>query len=114
MGRHRNPKLKDSDVLELWNEGCMNIEIAEILGVNSAAITKRLKVLGLTRNPTAQRTAARYAVYDRKTTQFRVEGTVKEIAAALNLKESTVWNYLHRFRHGVVCPWEFYKVENGT
>lgn len=111
MGRHRNPKLKDSDVLELWNEGCMNIEIAEILGATHASITKRLKILGLTRNPTAQRTATRYAVYDRKTTQFRAEGTVKEIAAALNRKESTVRAHLHRFRHGLSTPWEFHLVE---
>lgn len=89
----------------------MNIEIAEILGVNHAAITKRLKVLGLTRNPTAQRTAKRYVVYDHKTSQFKIEGTVKEIAVALNRRESTVWNYLHRFRNGLSTPWELYLVE---
>lgn len=109
MGRRK--VLKDSDILELHSEGCMNIEIAEIMGVNHSAVTRRMKRLGLERNPTFQRTSKRYTVFDRKTDTYVAEGTVKEIAKMMNLSEGTVRCYLHRYRHGIECRYEFDEVK---
>lgn len=104
-------KVTDSEILELHAEGCMNVEIAEIMGVNHSAITRRMKRLGLEKNPTIQRTSMRYTVYDLKTDTYVAEGTVKEIAKQMELTENTVRNYLHRHRHGIGCRYELDEVK---
>lgn len=103
--------MKDSDLLELHAEGCMNIEIAEIMGIDHASVTRRMKRLGIERNTTVHRTAKCYTVYDKKADTYVAEGTVKEISKLMNIKENTVRNYLHRHRHGIGCRYEFDEVK---
>ena len=109
MGRHK--KLKDSDILELHGEGLMNIEIAEILGVTPSAISNRMKDMGLEHNETRRRGAKRYQVYDSKTSQFVMEGTLRELAEMFGINRVTAHTHLHNYRVGRGCRWEFHEVE---
>lgn len=104
-------KVTDSEILELHAEGCMNIEIAEIMGMTHAAISKRMKRLGIKKNPAVHRTAKCYTVYDKKTDALVAEGTAREISELLNIKETTVRSYLSRYRHGNECRYEFDEVK---
>ena len=109
MGRKR--EIKDSDIIELHEEGCTDLEIAEILGRTNSAIARRRDILGLPKNKTYHRDATRYAVYLRDTTEFLTEGTIREIALVLNRSEHTLRSYLCRQKKGEAPYYELVKTE---
>ncbi len=112
MGRPR--EIKDSDIIELHGEGCMDIEMGEILGYSPQAIMRRRQSLGLPKNETHRRDAKRYAVYLRKTTEFITEGTIREIALYMNRSEHTLRSYICRQNKGEEPYYELVEVEGWT
>lgn len=109
MARPR--EIKDSDILELWNEGCMDIEIAEILGRSYQGIRMHRIELGLERNPTKRRNQKRFSIYHRDSSSFIFEGTIKEISAHTGLAEQTLRCYMCRQKNGERPHYELFEVE---
>lgn len=109
MGRHKT--IKESDIRELHGEGLTNIVIAEILGIAPATVSKRMREMGLERNPTIRRDSKRYAVYDSKTSEFVMEGTLRELAEMFGIKTVTAHSHLRYYRMGKKCRWEFQEVD---
>lgn len=109
MGRHKT--IKESDIRELHGEGLTNIVIGEILGVAPQTITKHLEKMGLERNKTVRRDAKVYSIYDHKTSQFVMEGTLREFAERRGIAVNTAHCHLRNFRMGKRCRWEFHEVE---
>lgn len=109
MGRHKT--IKDSDIRELHGEGLTNIVIAEILGIAPATVSKRMDAMGLERNPTIRRDSKRYAVYDSKTSEFVMEGTLRELAEMSGIKTVTAHSHLRHYHQGKKCRWEFQEVD---
>lgn len=109
MGMHK--KLSDHDFLELYNEGLMDIEIAEIMGVAIQTVWNRRTQLGLPKNPQHHRTAKVYTVYDGRTGEYIMEGTAREITIRLNIIESTVRCYVALSKQGKDCRYKIYEVK---
>lgn len=109
MGRRR--EVKDSDLIELHGEGCMDIEMAEILGYSTQTIARRRNALGLPRNKTHRRDAKRYAVYLRNTSEFITEGTIWEVSQFLNRSVHTLRSYICRQNRGEKPYYELVEVE---
>lgn len=107
----RKKKFSDDDLLELWNEGLTDTEIAEILGVAMASVYRRRKKLGLPRNPGTHRDARVYRVYDNEFHEFVMEGTAREIAEKLYFSRSNVWWYVKQTKEGKKKKYKIYRVE---
>lgn len=107
MGVHK--KLSDHDFLELYNEGLMDIEIAEIMGFAIQTVWKRRTQMGLPKNPQHHRTAKVFTVYDGKTDEYIMEGTIREIGQRLGIYETTVRSYAARTKQGVPIKYKVYE-----
>lgn len=114
MGRGRPEKLSDHDFLELYADGLMDIEIAEIMGVGTSTVWDRRKKLGLPKNPCNRRTAKVFSVYDGKTGEYIMEGTVREITQRLNILDTTVRSYVVRTGREMSGKYKIYEVEKGA
>lgn len=104
--RGRPRKLTDHDFLELYHEGLSDVVIAEIMDVDPQTVWSRRHQLGLPVNPCCRRTAMKLVVYDAKTGDYIMEGTVPEIAARLGLSKNTVYNYRRCTKNGAPCRYE--------
>ena len=109
MGMHK--KLSDHDFLELYNEGLMDIEIAEIMGFAIQTVWNRRKQLGLPKNPQHHRTAKVYTVYDGRTGEYIMEGTTREITKHLNILETTVRCYVALSKKEKHCRYKINEVK---
>ena len=96
-------KLSDHDLLELYHEGLMDIEIAEIMDVSITTVNRRRRELGLKKNKQHCRNAKRWTVYDGETGDHIMVGTVWEIAEKLHIAESTVYYYAKCSKYGMPC-----------
>lgn len=105
-----NKKLSDHDFLELYHEGLMDIEIAEIMGVSISTVNKRRRQMGLLKNRQHIRNAKRWTVYDGETGEYVIEGTVREIAEKLHIAESTVYYYSRMSKYGMPCRYKMCEV----
>lgn len=112
MGRNKNLEIKDSDIRELHAEGCMDIEIAEILGLPHPTVRQRRVRLGLPKNETYHRGSKRFSVYKRDTEEFLIEGTIREIALFLGKSQSTLRSYLSRRKAGLRPYYEIYEADD--
>ena len=110
MGRPKLKELSDHDFLELYHEGLMDVEIAEIMGVKAPTVRARRVRMGLPKNTTYHRFTQRFSVHDGNTLEFLFEGTVREIAEYMGIKPVSVRSNIWRCRHGVVCRYLIYEV----
>lgn len=108
MGQEQ--KLSDSDFLELYKEGLMDIEIAEIMGVSNSCVNARRRKMGLPKNKQHSRSAKVWKAYDPTTGQYITEGTAFALAQALGVVESTIYYYADCGRKGVRCRYELREV----
>lgn len=107
----RPKKMSDHDFLELYRDGLMDVEIAEIMGVASSTVNNRRRKLGLPKNKQYCRTAKRLRVYDGESEEYIAEGTVREIAEKLHTAESTVYHYIFCGKYGAPCRYKVIEVE---
>lgn len=98
-----------NEIAALYHEGLTDREIAERLGTNENIVSYwrggKLKL-------PAHRTHGRYAVYDKKTSEFIVDGTAKKCAEYLGIAYSSFMSAASRCRHGKGGgKYEIYKAE---
>ena len=99
-----------SEIARLNAEGLNDEEIADVLGMKRCTVHYWRSIkLGLP-NTGHYRTAKRFTVYDGKTTQFLVEGTIKEICAALGMAYITFQHAKTAFERGRYYKYEIYEV----
>ena len=99
---------KLGELKQLHGEGMVDREIAQEMGISMATALYWRTKLGLAPN----RTSVRYAVYDRRTTAFLVEGTARECTEYPGIKESSFRSAMSRFRNGMELKYEIYRVED--
>lgn len=114
MGNSRMKKLSDHDLRELHQEGLMDIEIAEIIGVAISTVNKRRRSMGLPKNRQHSRTAKRFTVYDGENGECIMEGTVREIAEKLHIAESTVYFYARCTKYEMPCRYAVHRIDEAS
>lgn len=89
---------------KLSEQGLCDWQIAEQIGCSESSVTYWRYKLGL---PSSYGRLI-YTVYDSKTTQFIVEGSMEKCAEYLGVARDTIMNYRWRTEHGKPCKYEVY------
>lgn len=102
-----------TQIEQLAREGWCDTEISRRTGRAIAVVRYWRTKVGIPRGRKGNRnlSAKRYAVYDGKTTQFVIEGDVRECAEYMGIKVTTFRNYKWKFEQGRYKKYEIYEVE---
>lgn len=103
-----------AQIEELAREGWCDAEIGRIVGIDQKTVWRWRVKAGLTPGKKGrQYPAKKYIFYNRRTSEFLVEGTAKECAAFLGLKESSIYSQIYHTRKGRLKKYEIFVVEEG-
>lgn len=92
-------------------EGLCDAEIARRLGVKSYTVWRWRDKLHLPAGENGKRNERIYAFYDRASTQFLCEGTLRECAKALGISYKSIHPIISRTRSGELKKYDIYKCE---
>lgn len=96
----------------LAREGWCDSEIGRRLGISNEVVGPWRMKAGIPIGKKGKRIPTkRYSFYNRRTSEFLVEGTAKECAAFLGLKESSIHSLIYHTRKGRLQKHEIYEVE---
>lgn len=99
----------------LARDGWCDSEIGRRLGIDTKIVRLWRMKAGIPIGKKGKRiTTKRYSFYNRRTSEFLVEGTAKECAVFLGLKESSIHSLIYHTRKGRLQKYEIYEVEEGN
>lgn len=101
-----------AQVEALAREGWCDSEIGRRLGISNGVVRLWRMKAGIPIGKKGKRIPTkRYSFYNRRTSEFLVEGTTKECAAFLGLKESCIKSLIYHIRKGRLKKYEIHEVE---
>lgn len=120
MERWRMTSKVLAEIKRMNENGKNDCEIARAVGTSHEMVRYyRSKVLGLPpaerrQKPWTYKKGRTYTVYDGHTTQFVVEGAVRECAEAMGMLPNSFYRAFLRSRRGEIGRWEIHVVDGGA
>lgn len=96
-----------AEIERLHEKGMVDREVANEIGVSLHTVYYWRSKIGLVPN----REKERYTVYDRKTSDFLVEGSARQCSAYLGIKLASFRHAVCCFRRGQGGKYEIYKAD---